>query len=65
MLFRSADYYAFNAAYGAVNSAFMSLATIAASVAQIKPILDPQSGIHAATVMSSSCNAGLNWPFSK
>lgn len=35
-----ADYYAFNAAYGMVSSAFMSLSGIAASVAMIKPILE-------------------------
>ncbi len=35
-----ADYYAFNAAYGMVSGAFMSLASIALTVANIKPILD-------------------------
>lgn len=35
-----AEYYAFNSAYGMVNAAFMSLSTIAAGVAQIKPILE-------------------------
>ena len=34
------EYYAFNAAYGMVNSAFMALAGIATSVAQIKPVLE-------------------------
>ena len=34
-----ADYYAFNTAYGMVSGAFMSLAGIAFTVAQIKPIL--------------------------
>jgi len=34
-----ADYYAFNTAYGMVSGAFMSLAGIALSAAQIKPIL--------------------------
>ncbi|MBR2524690.1 MAG: NHLP bacteriocin export ABC transporter permease/ATPase subunit [Clostridiales bacterium] len=34
------DYLAFNAAYGAVMSAFTALASIALSVANIKPILD-------------------------
>lgn len=35
-----ADYYAFNVAYGMVSGAFMSLTSIALSVANIKPILD-------------------------
>lgn len=35
-----ADYYAFNTAYGMVSSAFMQLAGIALTVAQIKPTLD-------------------------
>jgi NHLM bacteriocin system ABC transporter ATP-binding protein len=35
-----ADYYAFNTAYGMVSGAFMSLAGIALTVAQIKPITD-------------------------
>lgn len=35
-----ADYYAFNTAYGMVSGAFMSLASIALTVAQIKPIVD-------------------------
>ncbi len=35
-----AEYYAFSAAYGMVNSAFMALAGIAAGVAQIKPVLE-------------------------
>lgn len=35
-----ADYYAFNTAYGMVSGAFMSLASIALTVAQIKPIMD-------------------------
>ena len=35
-----AEYYAFNAAYGMVNAAFMALAGIAAGVAQIKPVLE-------------------------
>ena len=35
-----ADYYAFNAAYGMVSSAFMSFAGIAATLAGIKPVLD-------------------------
>ncbi len=35
-----AEYYAFNSAYGMVNSAFLALAGIAAGVAQIRPILD-------------------------
>lgn len=35
-----ADYYAFDAAYGMVSGAFMSLAGIALMVAQIKPIMD-------------------------
>ena len=35
-----ADYYAFNTAYGMVSGAFMSLAGIALTVAQIKPIMD-------------------------
>lgn len=34
------DYFAFNAAYGMVSAAFMSLASIAVSVANIKPSLD-------------------------
>ncbi len=35
-----ADYYAFNVAYGMVSGAFMSLVSIALSVANIKPVLD-------------------------
>ena len=35
-----AEYYAFNAAYGMVNAAFLALAGIAAGAAQIRPILD-------------------------
>ncbi len=35
-----ADYYAFNTAYGMVSGAFMSLAAIALTAANIKPILD-------------------------
>lgn len=35
-----ADYYAFNAAYGMVSSAFFSLASIATKFAQIKPTLE-------------------------
>ncbi len=35
-----ADYYAFNSAYGMVSGAFMSLASIALTVANIKPVLD-------------------------
>jgi NHLM bacteriocin system ABC transporter ATP-binding protein len=35
-----ADYYSFNVAYGMVSGAFSSLAGIALTVAQIKPILD-------------------------
>ena len=35
-----ADYYAFNTAYGMVSGAFMSLAGIATTIAQFKPILD-------------------------
>jgi len=35
-----ADYYAFNTAYGMVSGAFMSLAGIGITVAQIKPIVD-------------------------
>ena len=35
-----AEYYAFNSAYGMVNSAFMALAGIAAGAAQIKPVLE-------------------------
>lgn len=35
-----AEYYAFNSAYGMVNSAFMALAGIAAGLAQIRPILE-------------------------
>lgn len=34
-----ADYYAFNTAYGMVSGAFMSLAGVALTIAQIKPIL--------------------------
>ncbi len=34
------DYFAFNAAYGVLNSAFMAMAGIAASVAQIRPTLE-------------------------
>ncbi len=35
-----AEYYAFNAAYGMVNSAFIALAGIAAGIAQIRPVLE-------------------------
>ncbi|MCH5194467.1 MAG: NHLP bacteriocin export ABC transporter permease/ATPase subunit [Oscillospiraceae bacterium] len=35
-----ADYYAFNTAYGMVSGAFMSLAGVALTASQIKPILD-------------------------
>lgn len=35
-----ADYYAFNTAYGMVSSAFMSVVSIAATVANIKPALE-------------------------
>lgn len=35
-----ADYYAFNTAYGMVSGAFLSLAGIASTAAQIKPIMD-------------------------
>lgn len=35
-----ADYYAFNVAYGMVTGSFMSLAGIALTMAQIKPIID-------------------------
>lgn len=35
-----ADYYAFEAAYGMVSGAFMALVGIAASIAQIRPVLD-------------------------
>lgn len=35
-----ADYYAFNTAYGMVSGAFISLAGIALTVAQIKPVMD-------------------------
>ena len=35
-----ADYYAFNTAYGMVSGAFISLAGVALTVAQIKPIMD-------------------------
>ena len=35
-----ADYYAFNTAYGMVSGAFLSLAGIALTAAQIKPIMD-------------------------
>lgn len=35
-----AEYYAFNAAYGMVNSAFMALSGIVVGVAQIKPVLE-------------------------
>ena len=34
------EYYAFNSAYGMVNSAFVALAGIVAGVAQIKPVLE-------------------------
>lgn len=34
------DYYAFNSAYGMVSGAFLALSGIAASAAQIKPIMD-------------------------
>ncbi len=35
-----AEYYAFSSAYGMVNAAFMALASIAASIAQIRPVLE-------------------------
>ena len=35
-----ADYYAFNAAYGMVSGAFLSLAGVAGTIARFKPILD-------------------------
>jgi len=35
-----AEYYAFNAAYGMMSGAFLSLAGIASTVAQLKPVLD-------------------------
>lgn len=35
-----ADYYAFTAAYGMVSGAFMSLASMAMTIANIKPVLD-------------------------
>ena len=35
-----AEYYAFNAAYGMVNAAFMALAGVASSAAQIRPTLE-------------------------
>ena len=34
------EYYAFNSAYGMVNSAFLALAGIAAGIAQIRPVLE-------------------------
>lgn len=34
------DYYAFNTAYGMVSGAFLSLATLASTFAQIKPVLE-------------------------
>ena len=37
-----ADYYAFNTAYGMVSGAFLSLAGIALTVAQIKPMALPR-----------------------
>ena len=44
----TADYFAFNNAYGMVSGAFMSLSGIAVSVAQIRPILDMASPIMEA-----------------
>ena len=35
-----AEYYAFNSAYGMVNSAFLAIAGIAAGIAQLKPMLE-------------------------
>lgn len=35
-----AEYYAFNSAYGMVNGAFLSLASIVSSIAQVKPTLE-------------------------
>ena len=35
-----AEYYAFNSAYGMVNAAFLSLAGIASTIAEIKPVLE-------------------------
>ena len=35
-----ADYYAFNTAYGMVSGAFMSIASIATTIAQFKPIIE-------------------------
>lgn len=43
-----ADYFAFNTAYGMVSGAFMSLATIALTAANIKPVLDMVRPIFAA-----------------
>ncbi len=44
-----ADYYAFNTAYGMVSGAFMSLAGIALTAANIKPVLDMAKPILDAT----------------
>lgn len=43
-----ADFYAFNTAYGMVSGAFMSMAGIALTVANIKPVLDMVKPILAA-----------------
>lgn len=43
-----ADYYAFNAAYGMVSGAFMSLSGIALTAAQIKPVMEMVKPILAA-----------------
>ena len=43
-----ADYYAFNSAYGMVSAAFMSVTTIAATVANIRPTLETAKPIMEA-----------------
>ena len=43
-----ADYYAFNTAYGMVSSAFMSVVSIAVTIANIKPTLEMAKPIMAA-----------------
>ncbi len=35
-----ADYYAFNTAYGMISGAFLSLVSVASTIAQIKPVID-------------------------
>lgn len=44
-----ADYYAFNTAYGMISGAFLSLVSIASTIAQIKPVIDMAKPIMETT----------------